>query len=113
MADYITRIRTIDGDKQIDYNALANLPDLSLVGEVKILDSSDNVEARTVTLTDNEDQPIAPITNANAVAYDENSTVKVILDRFANGIILTEGIDYGSGDPGSGVLGQLYFKKVT
>lgn len=30
-----------------------------------------------------------------------------------NGIILTEGVDYGSGDPGSGVLGQLYFKEVT
>lgn len=30
-----------------------------------------------------------------------------------NGIVLTEGIDYGPGDPGSGVLGQLYFKKVT
>lgn len=30
-----------------------------------------------------------------------------------NGIILTEGIDYGSGDPGDGVVGQLYFKKVT
>ena len=29
------------------------------------------------------------------------------------GIVLTEGIDYGSGDPGDGVLGQLYFKKVT
>lgn len=30
-----------------------------------------------------------------------------------NGLVLTEGIDYGSGDPGSGVFGQLYFKKVT
>ena len=29
------------------------------------------------------------------------------------GIVLTEGIDYGSGDPVGGVLGQLYFKKVT
>ena len=29
------------------------------------------------------------------------------------GIVLTEGIDYGSGDPGDGVIGQLYFKKVT
>lgn len=29
------------------------------------------------------------------------------------GIVLTEGIDYGSGDPAGGVLGQLYFKKVT
>ena len=25
MIDYITRIRTIDGDKQIDYNTLENL----------------------------------------------------------------------------------------
>lgn len=30
-----------------------------------------------------------------------------------NGIVLTEGIDYGYGDPGDGVLGQLYFKRVT
>lgn len=29
MADFIKKIRTADGDKQIDYNALANLPDLS------------------------------------------------------------------------------------
>lgn len=29
MADYITKIRTAEGDKQIDYNALANLPDIS------------------------------------------------------------------------------------
>ena len=29
------------------------------------------------------------------------------------GIALTSGIDYGPGDPGDGVLGQLYFKKVT
>lgn len=29
------------------------------------------------------------------------------------GVVLTDGIDYGSGDPSGGVLGQLYFKKVT
>ena len=29
-----------------------------------------------------------------------------------NGIVLTEGIDYGYGDPTDGVVGQLYFKKV-
>ena len=27
-AKYVTKIRTADGDKQIDYNALANLPAL-------------------------------------------------------------------------------------
>lgn len=30
-----------------------------------------------------------------------------------NGIVLTEGIDYGTGTPSGGVIGQLYFKKVT
>ena len=30
-----------------------------------------------------------------------------------NGIVLTAGVDYGVGDPSGGVLGQLYFKKVT
>ncbi len=30
-----------------------------------------------------------------------------------HGIVLTEGIDYGTSDPSGGVLGQLYFKKVT
>lgn len=68
MTDYITKIRTIDGDKQIDYNALANLPIVEGV--------------MTGTLT-------------------------------VNGIVLTEGVDYGTGDPGGGVVGQLYFKKVT
>lgn len=30
-----------------------------------------------------------------------------------NGIVLTEGIDFGPDDPSGGVFGQLYFKKVT
>ena len=29
MSDFITKVRTATGDKQIDYNALANKPDLS------------------------------------------------------------------------------------
>lgn len=31
MADYVTKIRTSTGDKQIDYNALANLPTMDFV----------------------------------------------------------------------------------
>ena len=35
MADYVTKVRTSTGDKQIDYNALANLPsDLDPTGVV-------------------------------------------------------------------------------
>ena len=32
MADYVTKIRTSTGDKQIDYNALANLPNVATLG---------------------------------------------------------------------------------
>lgn len=53
MADYITKIRTLDGDKQIDYNALANKPSigkaslvhsLTLEEGVKELEFSTNLE---------------------------------------------------------------------
>jgi hypothetical protein len=49
---------------------------------------------------------------------DKTEQMQEVVDRMngiltENGIVLTEGIDYGSGDPVGGVLGQLYFKKVT
>ena len=34
MAEYVTKIRTEDGDKQIDYNALANLPKLPTIESI-------------------------------------------------------------------------------
>lgn len=34
MADYVTKIRTSSGDKQIDYNALANLPSVYTKTEI-------------------------------------------------------------------------------
>lgn len=48
------------------------------------------LDARIVTLTDNEDQLIAPRTDADAVSYDANSTVKTVLDRFVNGNYITQ-----------------------
>lgn len=50
MADYITRIRTISGDKQIDYNALANLPDFSFVEEMRA-----QIDELNVAITDTQD----------------------------------------------------------
>ena len=37
MADYIKKIRTLTGDKQIDYSSLANLPD-----SLPVVSASDN-----------------------------------------------------------------------
>lgn len=35
--DYITRIRTQSGDKQIDYNSLANLPEIKNIEPIEPL----------------------------------------------------------------------------
>lgn len=45
MAEYITKIRTAEGDKQIDYNALANLPVIKDYTE-DILEAKADVESR-------------------------------------------------------------------
>ena len=50
MADYITAIRTVDGDKQIDYNSLANLPDLSALGGDEYVTTGGTGEAYTATI---------------------------------------------------------------
>ena len=61
--------------------------------------ASDNDNPHTVTA---QQVGAIPITGG---AMEDTLTVK--------GIILTDGIDYGTGDPSDGTLGQLYFKKVT
>ena len=42
MADYVTRVRTSSGDLQIDYNALANLPDVATKKYVNELNTTTN-----------------------------------------------------------------------
>lgn len=44
MADYVTKVRTSTGDKQIDYNALANLPTIP-EDALAILDPDGKVRA--------------------------------------------------------------------
>ena len=62
MADYVTKIRTTDGDKQIDYNALANLP------------ISDGVATQLITLHDNPKE-------------DMHAATKQYVDQHAGGKI--------------------------
>lgn len=99
MADYITKVRTIDGDKQIDYNALANLPDL------------DQIQADIDNHVANKDNPHDVTTEQIGALSISGGAMEGAL--IVSGIILTEGVDYGPDDPNGGVIGQLYFKKVT
>ena len=44
MAEYVTAIRVADGDKKIDYNALANLPEIpSIEGLATVAQLEDKV----------------------------------------------------------------------
>lgn len=57
MSDYIERIRTTTGDKQIDYNALANLPTIPSYGKATqttdgLMSASDKEKIDNGTLTE-------------------------------------------------------------
>lgn len=49
MEQYITRIRTESGDLQIDYNALANLPDLSDPASIGAVSSETTINGQKLT----------------------------------------------------------------
>lgn len=88
---------TTDMDKPISYavqDALDNMVGLEVFDQHTNMENPHNVTAEQVGAL--------PITGG---IMEDILTV--------NGLVLTAGIDYGSGDPSGGVLGQLYFKKVT
>lgn len=92
MSQYITRINTEDGNKQIDYNALANLPDLSVLEGL-----SDGVLS---------------LDKGGTGASDGATGLQ---NLFAAGMtILTEGVNfqYGPDLPDAGNPGRIFFKKV-
>lgn len=60
--------------------------------------------------SDNENPHVVTAQQAGALPIT-GGTMEGILT--VHGIVLTEGVDYGSGNPSGGVVGQLYFKKVT
>ncbi len=67
MGDYITKIRTAKGDKQIDYNALANLPDLKKYALVEYADYLFNGANKALSFFDYE----VMIAALNALPYDK------------------------------------------
>lgn len=95
MAEYITRIRTTDGDIPYDYNSLANLPpfDTTLTKSGNFADAKATGDAIKQRLSISGGSMTGAVT--------------------VRGIILTEDVDYGTSFPSSPKKGQLFFKKVT
>lgn len=62
-AEYINKIRTLDGDMQIDYNALANLPDLTQKADKTIINDSIETEVTITELSDNTEMVYGEVTS--------------------------------------------------
>lgn len=78
MADYITRIRTISGDKQIDYNALANLPDFGFVEEMQT-----QIDELNVAVTDNRDM-LNSVSEATVMAQESADSARLTAEEAMN-----------------------------
>ena len=114
MSDYVTRIRTNQGEKQIDYNALANLPDLDLKQDAATAITKSNI------LTYLGDKSVANATNADKLGGKAASEYALASDYLKRNkdtrpLILTSGVHYGTEDQMNAlnaVAGQIFLKKV-
>lgn len=95
MVNYITSIRTTNGDLPYDYNSLANLPqpDTTLSKSGGFADAKATGNAISKLLSTSGGKMTGAIT--------------------MKGIILTPDKDYGEDFPTSPENGRLFFKKVT
>lgn len=124
---YITLIRTTDGDMQIDYNALANLP-TSLPangGNANTLGGHNSAYFATAASVETLKEQVDSITvdatlaqegvaaDAKAVG-DALKSATTLKNMFAGGVTVLSSNQYGTDDLSSkpGVVGQIYFKKV-
>lgn len=97
MSEYITKIKTATGDKQIDYNALANLPSVYTKSEIdsKLSESVSYNKAETLsestkalfglTSTGTPDDALALLSRFNNSLGDEHIWMKY---EVANGVIV-------------------------
>lgn len=76
MADYVTKIRTSEGDKQIDYNALANRPSIN----GKVFDGNTTISASDIGA---EASGSASAALASAKSYTNDAIAKEAKDRDA------------------------------
>ena len=79
-SEYINKIRTKDGAKQINYNALANLPDLTLKADKTIINDSIETEVTITELSDNTEMAYGEVTSISvtfpaSVALDYTSSI--------------------------------------
>ena len=113
MSDYITKIRTADGDKQIDYKGLANLPTPTVVkGTLFPFGLPDGVPATVSSLESCTWEQISAISNAGLgdLYFDIGDTKSVVLNGTVGTLVLNTtlysyiiGFDHNAAVEGKGI----------
>ena len=136
MAEYITKIRTENGDMQIDYNALANLPKIPTIESIGAASKTHKHTKSEIT-----DFPTSlPANGGNAdtlggkqasdfvlasdfdnhkhddtyyTDFEVNSLLAGKANTFESGITILSSHQYGPELPTAGNKGRIFFKKVS
>ena len=90
MADYITKIQTVDGNKQIDYKALANLPTSLPASDVKAWAKK---TAPDTTLSNSGEAADAKTTGDKLSSLNENKLNKSVISSIINKSPTAETLD--------------------
>lgn len=90
MADYITKIQTVDGNKQIDYKALANLPTSLPASDVKAWAKK---TAPDTTLSNSGEAADAKTTGDKLSSLNENKLNKTVISSIINKSPTAETLD--------------------
>lgn len=140
MAEYLTAIRTSNGDLPFDYNSLANLPktdstltkpgafaDAQKVGNKisEINTQINNITNRIDNMPDNSHKHSATDITSGTLSSERLPTVPIekggtnaangqdgLKNLLASGAMILSAHQYGESFPSGPVEGQIFFKKV-
>lgn len=120
MADeiLITKIRTEQGDGVIDYNFLGNKPfDKSKSEFEQMINAKQNADSaitKSNILTFLDDKSVANADKLGGKAASEYALASeyMKINKDSRPLILTSGVHYGDNLPSTGVVGQIFLKKV-
>lgn len=120
MAEFVTQIRTAEGDKYIDYEYLANKPVEDKETFNTLMNSKQDASTaitKNNIISELSNKTVANADNANMLGGKAASQYALAADCLKiNGdtrnLVLTSGVHYGDELPAHGTKGRIFLKKV-
>lgn len=98
MAQYITRIRTAAGDLQIDYNALANLPEGNINVEEAVAEAIDALNLSQTYASKTHEHEIEDIAGLNDAMSELQDAISNIQDDILGILVVTADMSTNTAD---------------